>query len=59
MEETSSATNQAQNQGLKLTHKTYTICKLLEYIKGPTLLVQSCRSFTTQGINRITWGEFR
>ena len=45
---------QAQIQGFELAHtKIYIICELLEHIKGPVLLIQSCRISMTQGNNRM------
>lgn len=39
----------------ELSHlKIYTICEMLELMKGRVLLIQRCRISTTQGINKIT-----
>ena len=49
---TSSATTQGQLQGFQVVHpKIYIICEPLGYLKGPVLLIQTCRS---QASNRIT-----
>jgi hypothetical protein len=52
---TTSATTQAQIQGSELTHpQTFIICKWLGFMKGPVLLIQSCRLSMTQGKDKIT-----
>ena len=49
---TSSDTSQAQNQGFELTHPNiYSIYELLEPVKWWILLIQSSRTFMTQGNN--------
>jgi hypothetical protein len=49
-----SVSTQAQTQGSELAHlKIYVIWEWLNCMKGPVLLIQSCRTFMTQG-NGIT-----
>jgi hypothetical protein len=49
------ATTQAHIQGFKLTHTNiYSVCELLELVKGPVLQNQSCRIFMTWCNGRIT-----
>ena len=46
----SSATTQAQIQGFELAHpKIYIIHELLEHMKGPVLMIQSCRDLHDTG----------
>ena len=50
---TSSATTQAQTQGSEVAHpKIYVNCKWLEFMKGPVLLIQTCRISMTQAGQR-------
>jgi hypothetical protein len=52
----SSATAQAQTQGTELAHpKICIICQSLGCMEKLVLLIQRCRTSTTQGNNSITW----
>lgn len=49
-----SAATQTQTQDIELAPpQTYILCGLLEKMKGPILLIQSCRNSMAQGNNRI------